>query len=169
MLLRHNKVKRQTYQASSGARETTVDYRFLHSFTSQTTIDDRSSNARNIIEVARHTSYIGLPVLRTMNISPLSRIPNELLEIILAYAVPEPDTLGRFWRKRQVIAASISLTSKRFNQIVQPLLYHTICLAESKCFELIPPGRNTKLFFRTMESKPALRSLCKSLTISISI
>jgi hypothetical protein len=151
------------------SQEFTVNHEFLNSSICQPTLDSPSPNAQNIIVVAQHTSDTQPPVFRTMNSSPISRIPNELLDNILAYILPQQDPLGRYWRQRQVIAASISLTSKRFNQITQPLLYHTIFLANFTSFQLIPPGQNTKLFFRTMESKPALRALCKSLTIRISI
>jgi hypothetical protein len=73
------------------------------------------------------------------NSSPISKIPNELLNNILQYVVSEPERLDRWrgWRKRQTIAASISLTSKRFHQIVQPLLYHSIHLAGFDDFKLI--------------------------------
>lgn len=119
------------------------------------------------MEASQHLFYAELPVLRTINSSPISNMPIELLNNILAYAVPEPDHLGRYWRRRQAIAATISLTSKRFHQIVQLMLYHTIHLADIADFDLLPPGQNAKLFFRTIESNPALRGLCKNLTIRL--
>lgn len=151
----------------SNSREITVDHDFLNPDTSQAALDGKTPDAQNITGAVRHISYTEPSVLRIMNSSPISKIPNELLTYILAYVVPEPDHLGRYWRKRLAIAASISYTSKLFHQIVQPMLYHTIHLADVADFDLIPLGQNAKLFFRTMESNPALRRLCRYLKIRL--
>jgi len=149
------------------SRKIAVDHDFLNPGTSQAALDGKSPDAQNITGAARHLVYTEPPVLRIMNSSPISGIPNELLNNILAYAVPEVDQFEGYWRERVAIAVNISYTSKLFHQIVQPMLYHTIHLWASPNFDLIPLGQNAKLFFRTMESNPALRSLCKCLRISI--
>jgi hypothetical protein len=145
-------------------REIKVDHEVLHPCitddisVNDAVLDGKAPHVQNIMEAAHCTSYTEPLVLPQMNSSPISRIPNELLNNILAYVVPELDYLGRYWRKRLAIAASISLTSNRLHQIVQPMFYPTIHLADVDDFLLTPLSQNAKLFFRILESNPALRS-----------
>jgi hypothetical protein len=107
----------------------------------------------------------------------LHELPDELLDYIFTLAIESELRQVGYSTTRYKSALALSLTCRRFNLIVLPLLYHDPTVASLLApkgvttfdtISLVPPTLSVQRFYRTIQENPARSVYCKRLQISIS-
>lgn len=95
------------------------------------------------------------------------RLPDELLVKILELAVlrtqPQYSSYERLYSITSI--PSLAFTSKRFNRLVLPFLYHTIYFGWPA--QIVPPTLEVRTLRRTLQRNPSLGQHCRDFLIHI--